>query len=164
MDRSQGKALQLDAEHAAFIQGAVSVVVGSRDTQHVPDVVRGCGCRVSRDRRRVTVLVEAARSGSVLENIATNGQIAVVFSQPSTHRTIQLKGSDARLTRVTGADRGIAQRHLLAWVQDLQLIGYAAEFARAVRGEALDLAAVTFTLASAFLQTPGPAAGKRLAQ
>jgi len=164
MDRSQGKPLQLDAEHAAFIQGAVSVVVGSRDTQHVPDVVRGCGCRVSRDRRRVTVLVEAARSGSVLENIAANGQIAVVFSQPSTHRTIQLKGSDARLTRVTGADRGIAQRHLLAWVQDLQLIGYAAEFARAVRGEAPDLAAVTFTLASAFLQTPGPAAGKRLAQ
>jgi hypothetical protein len=164
MDQSQGKALQLDAEHAAFIQGAVSVVVGSRNTQLVPDVVRGCGCRVSRDRRRVTVLVEAARSGSVLENIAANGLIAVVFSQPSTHRTIQLKGSDARLTRVTGADRGIAQRHLLAWVQDLQLIGYAAEFARAVRGEAPDLAAVTFTLASAFLQTPGPAAGKRLAQ
>ena len=112
----------------------------------------------------MTVLVEAARSGSVLENIAANGLVAVVFSQPSTHRTIQLKGSDARLTRVTGADRGIAQRHLLAWVQDLQLIGYAAEFARAVRGEAPDLAAVTFTLASAFQQTPGPAAGKRLAQ
>ncbi len=66
----QGKALQLDADHAAFIQGAVSVVVSSRNSQHVPDVVRGCGCRVSRDRRRVTVLVEAARSGSVLEDIA----------------------------------------------------------------------------------------------
>ncbi|MCX7052618.1 MAG: hypothetical protein NTU56_00200 [Proteobacteria bacterium] len=164
MDQSKGKALQLDADHAAFIQGAVSVVVSSRNSQHVPDVVRGCGCRVSRDRRRVTVLVEAARTGSVLDDIATNGLIAVVFSQPSTHRTIQLKGSDARITRVTGADRGIAQRHLRAWVQDLQLIGYAADFARAVRGEAPDLVAVTFTLAAAYLQTPGPAAGQRLEQ
>ena len=112
----------------------------------------------------MTVLCEAARAGSVLENIAANGLIAVVFSQPSTHRTIQLKGSDARVIRVTGADRAIAQRHLQAWVQDLQLIGYATEFARAVRGEAPDLVAVTFTLASAFLQTPGPAAGQRLEQ
>ena len=62
--------------------------------------------------------------------------IAVVFSQPSTHRTIQLKGSDARIVRATRADRGIAQQHLHAWVQDLHLIGYATEFARAVRGEA----------------------------
>jgi hypothetical protein len=164
MDQPKGKALQLDADHAAFIQGAVSVVVSSRNSQHVPDVVRGCGCRVTRDRRRVTVLVEAARAGSVLDDIAANGLIAVVFSQPSTHRTIQLKGSDARVARVTGADRVIAQRHLQAWVQDLQLIGYAADFARTVRGEAPDLVAVTFTLASAFLQTPGPAAGTRLRQ
>jgi hypothetical protein len=164
MDQPKGKALQLDADHAAFIQGAVSVVVSSRNSQHVPDVVRGCGCRVTRDRRRVTVLVEAARAGSVLDDIAANGLIAVVFSQPSTHRTIQLKGSDARVARVTGADRVIAQRHLQAWVQDLQLIGYAADFARTVRGEAPDLIAVTFTLASAFLQTPGPAAGTRLRQ
>ena len=126
MDQPQGKALQLDADHAAFIQGAVSVVVSSRNSQHVPDVVRGCGCRVSRDRRRVTVLVEAARSGLVLEDIAANGLIAVVFRQPSTHRTIQLKGSDARIPR-TGADRGIAQQHLQAWVQDLLLIGYTAD-------------------------------------
>ncbi len=164
MDQPKGKALQLDADHATFIQGAVSVVVSTRNAQHVPDVVRGCGCRVSRDRRCVTVLVDPARAGSVLDDITANGLIAVVFSQPSTHRTIQLKGSDARITRVTGADRGIAQRHLQAWVQDLQLAGYAADFASAVRGEAPDLVAITFTLASAFLQTPGPAAGQRLAQ
>ncbi len=164
MDQPKGKALQLDADHAAFIQGAVSVVVASRNSQYAPDVVRGCGCRVARDRRRVTVLVEASRTGSVLDDITANGLIAVVFSQPSTHRTIQLKGSDARVTRVTSADRDIAQRHLRTWVEDLQLAGYAADFARTVRGEAPDLVAVTFTLASAFLQTPGPAAGRRLEQ
>ena len=42
----------LDEDHAAFIQGGVSVVVASRNADLVPDVVRGCGCRVSRDRRQ----------------------------------------------------------------------------------------------------------------
>ena len=37
--------------------GGVSVIVATRNGECVADVVRGCGCRVSRDRRRITVLV-----------------------------------------------------------------------------------------------------------
>ena len=152
----------LDADHAAFIQGGVSVVVATRDADCVPDVVRGCGCRVSRDRRRVTVLVEPSRAGTLLDDIAANGMIAVVFSQPSTHRTIQLKGSNARVVKVTAADRAIAARHLLDWSEDLCRIGYTPEFAHAVRGAAPRLAAIAFTPSAAFQQTPGPGAGKPL--
>lgn len=158
-----GQALQLDADHATFIQGGVSVVVSTRNAHLVPDAVRGCGCRVSRDRRRVTVLVETARCGSVLDDVAANGMIAVVFSQPSTHRTIQLKGSDARVVKATGADRAVADRHLQTWADDMLSIGYAGEFSRAVHGVAgPGLTAITFTPTSAFQQTPGPAAGQRL--
>lgn len=153
----------LDEDHAAFIQTGVAVVVATRDSDSVPDVARGCGCRVSKDRRRVTVLVEPARAGSVLDNVAANGQVAVVFSQPSTHRTIQLKGSDARLVRITAADRTIASRHLEAWVQELTGIGYRDDFARAVRGQAAQgMVAIAFTPTAAFQQTPGPGAGERL--
>jgi hypothetical protein len=153
----------LDEENADFIQGGVSVVVASRDAALVPDVVRGCGCRVSRDRRRVTVLVEPARAGSLLTDISANGEIAVVFSQPSTHRTIQLKGTDAKLRRVTAADRALAALHLEAWVEDLSRIGYRSGLARAIRGVAEQgLVAIAFTPAAAFQQTPGPGAGERL--
>jgi hypothetical protein len=150
----------LDPDHAAFIQGGVSVVVATRDADCIPDVVRGCGCRVSRDRRRVTVLVEPSRAGTLLEDIAANGMIAVVFSQPSTHRTIQLKGSDARVAKITAADRAIAARHLRDWSEDLCRIGYTPEFAHAVRGTAPRLAAIAFTPSAAFQQTPGPGAGQ----
>ena len=153
----------LDADHAAFIQRGVSVIVASRNADLVADVVRGCGCRVSRDRRQVTVLVEPSRAGTLLEDIAANGMVAAVFSQPSTHRTIQLKGSDARLVKVTPADRSVAARHLEAWTLDLCSIGYATEFAGAVRGRAEHLAAIRFTPSAAYQQTPGPAAGQRLA-
>jgi hypothetical protein len=153
----------LDEDHAAFILGGVSVVVATRDAALVPQVARGCGCRVSRDRRRVTVLVEPARVGTVLEDVAANGLVAVVFSQPSTHRTIQLKGTDARQVRVTAADRAVSARHLESWVDELVRIGYRRDFARAVRGLAdRNLAAISFTPTAAFQQTPGPGAGDRL--
>jgi hypothetical protein len=156
------KADGLDAAHAAFIQGPVSVIAASRNAELVTDVVRGCGCRVSRDRRQVTVLVEPGRASSLLEDVAANGMIAVVFSQPSTHQTIQLKGSDARVARVTAADRAAARRHQRAWSEDLGRIGFDPSFSAALHGGTGQLAAIRFTPAAAFQQTPGPAAGQPL--
>ncbi len=153
----------LDEDHAAFIQGGVSVVVATRNADLVPDAARGCGCRVSRDRRSVTVLVESQRIGSVIADIAANGMIAVVFSKPSTHRTIQLKGTDARVTRVLPRDRALVERHLAAWVDELTAIGYRPEFARALHGDVPDaMVALVFTPTAAFQQTPGPGAGEKL--
>jgi hypothetical protein len=153
----------LDEDHAAFIQGGVSIVIATRNADLVPDAVRGCGCRVSRDRRSVTVLVESLRIGPVIANIEANGMIAVVFSQPSTHRTIQLKGTDARVVRAAPPDRGLVERNLAAWIDELTAVGYRPEFARAVHGNVPDaMVALVFTPTAAFQQTPGPGAGDRL--
>jgi hypothetical protein len=152
----------LDAGHAAFIQGPVSVIVASRNAELVADVMRGCGCRVSRNRRAVTVLVEPGPASTLLDDIAANGMIAVVFSQPSTHRTIQLKGTDARVVTVTAADRAAARRHLRDWAEDLGHLGYGAALAAALHGGSGALAAIRFTPSAAFQQTPGPGAGQPL--
>jgi len=162
MNAVSSRSQLLDAAHAAFIQGPVSVIVASRNAEQVPDVVRGCGCRVSRDRRQVTVLIEPARASSLLDDVAGNGLIAVVFSQPSTHRTIQLKGDDARVVPVTAADRAAVRRHQQQWCADLASIGYGPAFAVAVHGGAGPLAAIRFTPTAAFQQTPGPGAGQPL--
>lgn len=162
MTGGTARAQPLDTVHAAFIQGPVSVIVASRNAELVPDVVRGCGCRVSRDRRQVTVLIEPGRASSLLDDIAANGLVAVVFSQPSTHRTIQLKGTDARVVAVTAADRAAARRHRQEWPADLVSIGYAPELAAALHGSTGPLAAIRFTPTAAFQQTPGPGAGQPL--
>ena len=155
-------AAALDVELAAFIQSGVSIVVAGRNDELVGDVIRGCGCRVSADRRRVTVLVDPMRSDALLHDITSNGMIAVVFSRPSTHRSIQLKGTDARRARVTAADQAAIDRSLAAWVAELVSIGYTAEFAAAVRGRPEWPVALTFTPTAGFQQTPGPDAGTRL--
>ena len=155
-------AAALDEELAAFIQSGVSIVVAGRNDDMVGDMIRGCGCRVSADRRRVTVLVDPIRSDALLDDITSNGMIAVVFSRPSTHRSIQLKGTDARRARVTAADQAAIDRSLAAWVAELVSIGYTAEFAAAVRGRPEWPVALTFTPTAGFQQTPGPDAGTRL--
>ena len=160
MTGGTGRVQPLDAGHAAFIQGPVSVIVASRNAELVADVVRGCGCRVSRDRRQVTVLIEPGRASTLLDDVAANGMIAVVFSQPSTHKTIQLKGTDARVVPITAADRATAQRHLREWAEDLGRIGYTAPFSAVLHGGSGPLAAIRFTPTAAFQQTPGPDAGQ----
>lgn len=162
MARSGSRSV-LDDEHAAFIQGPVSIIVCSRNADLATDVVRALACRVSRDRRRITLLVESERARATLEDIVDNGQVAVVFSQPSTHRTIQVKGRDAALAPLPRQARAWIAQHLRTWSEDLIAIGHSAEFARAVHGTGEGgLSTVVFTAESAFMQTPGPGAGSDL--
>jgi hypothetical protein len=150
----------LDDELAAFIQGGVSINAASSGPGNVPAVSRALGCRVSEDRLRVTVFLAASRSAALLDAIAASKKVAVAFSQPSTHRTIQLKGVDAARSGVESGDPERLARCALAFGADLETAGYSAAVARMLLGaEPADLVAVSFTPSAAFNQTPGPGAG-----
>jgi hypothetical protein len=162
--KSAEETAPIEASHAAFIQGGVSVIVASRNADLVANAVRGCGCRVSRDRRRVVVLVDRLRTEILVADVNANGQVAVVFSQPSTHRTIQLKGTDASVVRSKPSDRALVASHREEWVDELCSLGYSRLFAEAFWGPLPEaLVAISFTPSAAFQQTPGPAAGQPLA-
>ena len=153
----------LDEVHAVFIQRRVSINVGARDADNVPTLARALGCRVSPDRRRVTVFLSVPRSGALLKNIRDNGAIAVVISRPSTHQAIQLKGADAEAGPLEEGDRALIAAYEDSFVEELLQIGYRETFARAVvSGQSDEIVGVTFTPVAAFVQTPGPAAGQRL--
>ncbi|MCX7893895.1 MAG: hypothetical protein N2544_16195 [Burkholderiales bacterium] len=163
MDRDAARPV-LDAEHAAFVQGGVTVSVASRDAALHSSVSRAVGCRVSPDRRQVTVFLAGMGAQRLLRDIATTRTIAVCFSQPSTHRTIQVKGSDAEITRVEPGDLEIIGRQLVGKLGELVPLGYSEELVRSVfHADPADVVAVTFTPDAAFAQTPGPNAGRRLA-
>src|SRR5687767_5167071 len=106
----------LDENWAAFIQAGVSIIVGSRDSDNVPSLVRAVGCRVSRDLRQVVVLVSTAQAQVLLNEIKLSGAIAVIFSQPSTHITIQLKSNNARTVPVEKKDSALGERYSKAFV------------------------------------------------
>lgn len=153
----------LSEANAAFIQRGVSINLGSRDPSGAPVVARACGARVSPDRRQVTVFAIAAQAKALLGGAESSGVIAAVFTRPSTHKTIQLKGSDARIEPLAPGDEELIGAYRESFAEDLALVGYGRDLALAVvpdpAGQAL---ALTFTPVAAFDQTPGRNAGRPL--
>jgi hypothetical protein len=153
----------LDEKWAAFIQGAVSITAASRDSQNVPAMSRAVGCRTSGNRQKVTLLFSRPQAESLTNSISSTGAIAAVFSEPSTHVSIQLKGSDAALTAPRALDLQVFKRYTEAFVKEVVPLGYPEETIRALFwADPADLVAVTFAPTAAFLQTPGPRAGECL--
>lgn len=152
----------IDAELAAFMQSGISMHVGSA-RGGLPQLARAAGCRVSPDRRRVTMFVIPAQSIGVLDQIAANGAVAAVFTKPRSHRTVQLKGSDARIVSASAQDEALVRRQVEAFGAELASIGFPDRLGATLALAApATLLAVTFTPTSAFVQTPGPAAGTAL--
>ena len=100
----------------------------------------------------------------VLEDLRDNGAIAVVFSQPSTARTVQLKGTGVAIATASAGDLAAVASCREALAADLASTGFSREFAlRLLDAPDEDIVAVRFLPRSAFDQTPGPRAGAPLA-
>lgn len=150
----------LDAEHARFVQSGVSITLSSRNEAMRSSVGKGIACRVSEDRRTVTVFLMRKRAAPVLVDLEAGFPVAAVFCLPSTHRTIQLKAGAASVAPMDAAQAPEAMRQKEALALDLATFGYTPSFVRAYFSyEADDMVAVTFSPEAAFMQTPGPRAG-----
>jgi hypothetical protein len=111
----------------------------------------------------VTVLLPADQYAPLAETLRETRAIAVVFSEPSTHRTIQLKGADAALEPLAAGDAELAARWTDDFVAGLAALGYSGPMVRSFLWcDPARLVAVSFTPQAAFQQTPGPQAGMPL--
>jgi hypothetical protein len=153
----------LDETNAGFITGGVSIIASSCSDDNVPVMGRIAGCRLSADRRTVTLLFSAAYAAELVAGVRKSGQLAVVFSRPSTAQTIQLKGTDATVVPTHKGDVKLVEEHCEALVADVCPLGFTESMIRAyVWLDPADICAVMFTPREAFIQTPGPRAGEPL--
>ena len=129
----------------------------------MPRIGRCLGCRVTTDRRKVTVIIPSEQYRAFFDALAASCSVAVVFSYPSTHQTLQLKGIDAAIGPLTAGDEQVVVRHVDNFVEELGALGYPRDVVRAYHwSDPGELRAVTFTPTAAFEQTPGPGAGAPL--
>lgn len=155
--------MRIDDELAAFMEQGVSVILATCNAALVPSLVRATGSRVDRATGTVSVFVSMSHAGGVLADLREHGRIAVVYSKPSTHRSIQVKGADARIVPLREGDWASICLYREALVQDITGLGYPAAVIRSMLSvEREDMVAVTFTPDAVFQQTPGPDAGKPL--
>jgi hypothetical protein len=155
--------IALPEDIAAFIQRGISMTLASRDDRFVPSIAKGVGCRVSPARDSVTVLVFANAAEALLRDVAHCSQLAAVFSQPSTNRTLQIKGRDVTTAPAGPAEAALARRFIALLAEELRPLGWSADYVHDVFWhDPVHLVALSFTPQGAFQQTPGPAAGAAL--
>ncbi|UGQ46926.1 hypothetical protein [Massilia endophytica] len=153
----------LDADQIAFVRGGVSISVATCGSGGLPQLVRGIGCRAADDGSLFTVFVPEPKSQQIQRDIFANGAIAVAFTKPSTHRTLQLKSREARVTALTPADVALVHAYRDAFVAELAAIGMREELVRTLLAAAdEELVGLSFRPSDAFTQTPGPKAGQPL--
>lgn len=157
--------VRLPDDLMAMIARGVSCIVGSRDEALRPSIMRAVGSQVTADSAGITVYLSRSQSRQLLQDVASTGHLAVVFSEPASHRTVQLKARTATIRAATEADRPTLDRYLASMEHEIGLVGYPVQMARAMLAYRLDdLVALTFTPEMAFDQTPGPRAGSALGE
>jgi len=155
----------IDPDVIAFLQGRrVAVSIASRSEHCIPSVTRALGYRIDPDRTELTVFVPRS-ADRVLADIRTSAQAAVVFTEPSTHRSMQVKGNDARITALEEDDWPVLSRHADDLVAEICPLGYNEPLIRKmVESPPQQVVAVRVMPTSAFGQTPGPRAGAAIGE
>ena len=161
--RTRPEPASIPPQMLALMVKGVSVIVSAAGLDLHPSLMRAMGSAVAPDGSCITVYLSRSQSVQLLQDISSTRRLAVVFSQPHSHRSVQLKGTLLEIRPADLSDQQALEHYLASMVQELSLIGYGPEFARAMFGCAIDdLVAVRFTPLQAFDQTPGPHAGTAL--
>lgn len=146
----------------AFCQSGLGIAVASRDVDGWPVVARGRGCRIDAEGR-VRVILRAAAAAALLDAVATGRPVAVTFSQPGSHRSIQLKASRATVSPVEPADGPAAEAQAAVFRALLVAAAYPVRFVDVYCGDGgQGIAVISLMPEAAFVQTPGPGAGSAL--
>jgi hypothetical protein len=153
-------------ELKAFLEGGVSIVVGTRDADLVPEITRAWGLLVSKDRKSISLCVPLATSRKTLDNLADNVQMTVCCSLPTSYKTVQLKGKGFKTAHPSRADLAAVERHREAFGRLNKRIRISHQRSEAFWKRELErspvLIRLRFVPEQIFDQTPGPDAGSTL--
>ena len=161
--RTRPEPASIPPQMLALMVKGVSVIVSAAGLDLHPSLMRAMGSAVAPDGSCITVYLSRSQSVQLLQDISSTRRLAVVFTQPHSHRALQLKGTLLEIRPAEPSDLQALDHYRASMVQELSLIGYGPEYAHAMFRCAIeDLAAVRFTPLQAFDQTPGPHAGTAL--
>jgi hypothetical protein len=154
----------LSETHTAFIEGGVVIVAATADAERRTSLALALGCRVARNRRRVRIYLDTGKSATLRRDLPAGGQIAVVFSHPASHQTIQIKGRMLRPHPLRPEDHAHMAAYLDRLAHELRRMGEEEALVRTVLACPREaVVAIDFEPHAAFGQTPGPAAGNPIA-
>ena len=165
MKQSQGAVVISDAMKD-FLESGVSVVIGTRDMGLVPEIVRGWGPILSKDRQSISICVARAVASRTLDNLSIIGRISVAFTLPTNLHSVQVKGKWIESTEPNAADLTAVEQHREAFALLNERVGIPRRAMETFWQRELEtsnvLVKLRFIPEQIFNQTPGPEAGSRL--
>ena len=145
----------------AFIEGPVMTIIAAPDAAGRAAMGRGVGTRGGPDGLFDT-MVSRAQWAPLTAAFAPGKGIALTFVRPSDYVTYQLKGVIEAVAETDAADAAWARRYIGGMMTALGAQGVSRAQA-SEWGTDEDIVRVRYRPAEVFVQTPGPRAGKRLA-
>jgi hypothetical protein len=163
MNEELEQAASIVVSQAAYMQGGVAIEFAACNAEKLPFIAIGCGCRVTPDGRRISLFTHREHAAGLLDAVAETGYLAVIFGQPSTHRSLQVKGRDVSIDPFVPGDFSLVMQYRDAFAADMHQIGLSRALVLAYL--AIDpeaLVVLSFTPYAVYEQTPGPGAGERI--
>lgn len=152
----------LTRELADFCESGVSVVLAVSTISGQPIAGLALACRITSEGTMKIFLREPANV-PLLAALAGGSVIALTFTEPRTHRSIQVKADRARRVELESGDIERVARQVAFFESELVFVNYTPRFAAyycAYRDE--EVVALELSPRHAFVQTPGPGAGEQL--
>jgi hypothetical protein len=154
---------QIPPDLIEMMERGVSVHVASHDARQRPSVMRAVGSSVDAAQGCVTVYVSRLQASQLVLDVSSTGHVAAVFSEPFSHRAVQLKATSATLRNAEASDVPVLACYRESMEREVQKVGHPAGVASAMLAHRLeDLVVISFEPELAFEQTPGPKAGSAL--
>jgi hypothetical protein len=148
-------------EIAAFCTSGVSIVIGTLGPDRRAVTGRALACVT--DGLGIRLLFDTDGNDALMAAMAASAPIAATFSEPLTHRSLQLKAARGESVPPAPGDLEEMARQSRHFTAILETIGYSHAFAAAYcRLDPAQVRACAFVPTAAFEQTPGPAAGRAL--
>jgi hypothetical protein len=155
--------LHLPDEVLDFIQSGVSVIVGVVGADGRAQAGRALATRIVPGGTIRLMYPEEGNAAITHSAQSRGGPIAVTFSAPISHRTIQLKAASSRLERLEPEDRISVDAQVDAFAGVLRALGFPSPFIQSFcANRSRSISVISFVPDAAFEQTPGPGAGREL--
>jgi hypothetical protein len=152
----------LTADLAAFCQSGVSIVLAATASDGLPVAGKGLSAIISAEGR-VRVYLREGINLPLLAALEAGSGIAATFTEPRTHRSIQMKSKATTRLAVEPADLPEVARQIRHFGNELVDMSYTH---RLVEHYCMytdeELIVIEYLPSDAFVQTPGPGAGSQL--
>lgn len=150
----------LDDSLVAFLEQGLAINIGTRNARLEASAAYVGAAIVDADRHHLTVYVPAVAAGSILADLQSNGQAAVVFARPEDDRACQVKGTFVSARPATDDEEPLVRGQFDGFLRQLEIIGMPGESTRPWL--VWPAVAVRLRVTALFDQTPGPKAGAAL--